>query len=243
MSAPPKTASSVCGSVRDADATPLQMINVCFQCGAYRADKIVDPQVSVAMCPECGFGHRFVRLPLFVVSGASGAGKSTVCNMLVGRTKNVVVLDADILWRAEFNSPADNYRAFFEVWLRMCKNIAQSGRPVVLFGAGFGVPHNIEPCVERRYFSSVEYLALVCSDSSLAERLERRPVWRESRAAEVIAEQQRFNRWFKDYGALKPAISLLDTTDVEVNETVEHVRRWIEERLEAADVPAAQPGR
>ena len=54
----------------------------------------------------------------------------------------------------------------------MCKNIAQWGRPVVLFGAGFGVPHNIEPCVERRYFSSVEYLALVCSDASLAVRLE-----------------------------------------------------------------------
>jgi len=218
------------------DATPLQMINVCFQCGAYRADKIVDPRGPVAICPECGFRHSFLRLPLLVVSGASGAGKATVCNILVGRTKNVVVLDADILWRAEFNSPADNYRAFFEVWLRMCKNISQSGRPVVLFGAGFGVPHNIEPCLERRYFSSVEYLALVCSDSSLAERLERRPPWRDSRAAEVIAEQQRFNQWFKDYGASKPPITLLDTTDVEVNETVEQVRSWIDGRLEATDV-------
>jgi ABC-type protease/lipase transport system fused ATPase/permease subunit len=73
------------------------MINVCFRCGAYRADKIVDPQGPVAICPECGFGHHFLRLPLLVVSGASGAGKSTVCNMLVGCMKNVVVLDADIL--------------------------------------------------------------------------------------------------------------------------------------------------
>jgi hypothetical protein len=213
------------------------MINVCFQCGAYRADKFVDPEGPVAICPECGFRHAFVQLPLLVVAGASGAGKSTVCNMLVGRIRRVVVLDADTLWRAEFNSPTDNYRAFFEVWLRMCKNISQSGRPVVLFGAGFGVPQNIEPCVERRYFSSVEYLALVCSDTSLAERLERRPVWRGSRGAAQIEEQKRFNRWFKNYGVSKPAVALLDTTDVEATETAEQVRRWIDEMLDRADVP------
>ena len=217
------------------------MINVCFQCGVYRADKVVDPQGSVAMCPECGFRHDFVRLPLLVVSGASGAGKSTVCNMLVGRMTNVVVLDADILWRPEFNSPVDNYRAFFDVWLRMCKNISQSGRPVVLFGAGFGVPHNIEPRVERRYFSSVEYLALVCSDASLAQRLERRPAWRDAREPAWIEEQKRFNQWFKDYGASKPAIALLDTTDVEPNETAEQVRRWIDEIVEHADIPPLNP--
>src|SRR5512143_1426572 len=219
------------------------MINVCLQCGAYRADKVVDPRGPVAICPECGYQHTFVRLPLLVVSGASGAGKSTVCNMLVGRTKNVVVLDADILWRPEFNSPADSYRAFFDVWLRLCKNISQSGRPVVLFGAGFGVPHNIEPCVERRYFSSVEYLALVCSDASLAERLERRPIWRDSRDPAWIEEQKRFNQWFKDYGATKPVVALLDTTDVEATETAERVRRWIDEVVGHADVQAPQPGR
>jgi len=33
--------------------------------------------------------------------------------------------------------------------LRLCKNISQAGNPVVLFGAGTGVPYNIEPCAER----------------------------------------------------------------------------------------------
>jgi AAA domain len=212
------------------------MINVCFQCGAYRADKIIDPDGALAICPECGFRHRFVQMPLLVVSGASGAGKSTVCNILVGNLSDVVVLDSDILWRAEFDTPSNNYRVYFDLWLRMCKNISQSGRPVVLFGAGFGVPGNVEPCVERRYFTSVEYLALVCSERSLVERLEGRPIWRDSREPAFIEAQIRFNRWFKDYGASEPPIELLDTTDVDEMETSRQVRRWIEERLNDASI-------
>lgn len=46
----------------------------------------------------------------------------------------------------------------------MAKNISQPGRSVVLVGAGMGVPENIEPCVELRYFAEVHYLAMVCTD-------------------------------------------------------------------------------
>jgi hypothetical protein len=71
---------------------------------------------------------------------ASGSGKSTVCNHLIGKLQQLVLLDSDILWRESFNTPENKYADFFETWLRMCKNIAQSGRPVVLFGAGLGYP-------------------------------------------------------------------------------------------------------
>jgi DNA-directed RNA polymerase subunit RPC12/RpoP len=89
------------------------MWNICWRCGAYRVDKIVDPQGPVAMCPECGHRHPFRQLPLLLVSGASGVGKSTVCQALLGALADVVLLDTDILWRPDFNTPADNYRAFF----------------------------------------------------------------------------------------------------------------------------------
>ena len=115
------------------------MMNVCFQCGMYRADKIIDPAGPYAICPECGYKHKFRQSPLLIVSGASGAGKSTVCQNLIGQVTQAVLLDSDILWRPEFNTPETDYRDYFELWLRICKNIAQSGRPVVLFGAWAGV--------------------------------------------------------------------------------------------------------
>jgi len=86
------------------------MTNTCFQCGIYRADKIIDPDGPVAICPECGYRHRFAQLPLLIVSGASGSGKSTVCQILLGRSTRVVILDSDISpwcvttkrWRNDF---------------------------------------------------------------------------------------------------------------------------------------------
>jgi shikimate kinase len=204
------------------------MMNVCFQCGLHRADKTIDPSGPFAICPECGYKHLFRQLPLLIVSGASGTGKSTVCRQLVSKVTQAVLLDSDILWRAEFNTPDTNYRDFFETWLRVCKNISQSGRPVVLFGAGAGVPENIENCIERRYFLKVHYLALVCSDEMLTERLQRRPAWRGTREPAYIEEHIRFNRWFKDYDQ-QPAITLKDTTNTLLEETASQVASWVDE--------------
>lgn len=206
------------------------MFNVCHHCGLYRADKIIDPSGPYAVCPECGHPHAFRQLPLLIVSGASGAGKSTVCHALVGKIDNVILLDSDILWRPEFDKPEEKYRAFFETWLRMAKNISQAGRPVVLFGAGLGVPENIEPCVERRYFSKVHYLALICDDNVLARRLKARPAWRGSGEEAYVEGHIQFNRWFKGQQTGNFPIRLVDTTDDSPEATVEQVRSWIQER-------------
>ncbi len=207
------------------------MWNVCWQCGLYHADKLIDPDGPVAVCPACGHRHPFRQLPLLLVSGASGAGKSTVCQALLGRQFQVVCLDSDILWRPELNNPADNYRTFFDIWLRMCKNVGQAGRPVVLFGAGVGVPANLENCVERRYFGALHYLALTCDDGILIERLRQRPAWRQSHAPEFLSEQVRFNNWFKAQASTsRPAIDLLDTTGVPIAETVQQVLAWVQAR-------------
>lgn len=206
------------------------MFNVCHHCGLYRADKSIDPSGPYAICPECGHQHVFRQLPLLIISGASGAGKSSVCNAILGRRDTVILLDTDILWRTEFNRP-DKHRDFFETWLRMAKNISQSGRPVVLFGAGMGVPENIEPCVERRYFSKVHYLALVCDDEILAQRLKDRPAWRGS-DREFVEEQIQFNRWFKGQENSNSPISLIDTTYISLEAAVEQVEVWISERID-----------
>lgn len=207
------------------------MFNVCYNCGQIRADKIIDPKGPFAICPLCQHRHPFRQLPLLMVCGPSATGKSTVCQRITGAVEEVIALDADILWRPEFNKPDDHYRDFFETWLRLGKNIAQSGRPLVLFNSG-AIPENIEPCIERRYFSEVHYLAFVCQDDVLVKRLKQRPTWRQSHAEQFIEGQRTFNRWLKDQGRKSDSkIQLLDTTNAPVEATVEQVASWIRAKI------------
>lgn len=206
------------------------MFNVCPNCGEYRADKIILAEGPYAVCPNCGFQHRFIRLPLFILTGASGAGKTTACLALAAKAKEFVVMESDILWREEFNQPATDYCSYREMWLRVCKNISQAGKPVILCGAG--VPDQFEQCIERRYFSNIHYLALVCEDETLASRLGKRPAWRGCSSDEYIAEHIKFNRWLiANAQETEPPMTLLDTSEITVDESVEAVERWIRSHL------------
>ena len=202
------------------------MFNVCPKCGEESADKIIDPEGAYAVCPDCNYRHKFLRLPLFVLTGASGVGKTTTCLALAARANDLVAMESDILWRDEFNQPETNYRNYREMWLRVCKNISQAGKPVILCGAA--LPAQFEQCVERRYFSDIYYLALVCDDEVLASHLRNRPPWRTTAADEQIKEQVAFNRWLKDNArSTRPPMSLLDITELTVDQTVEGVMRWV----------------
>lgn len=136
------------------------MFNVCPACGEYTDAKEVLNQPPRAMCPDCNYEQKFLSLPLFVITGASGAGKTTAALELVSATKDFVILDQDILWNDAFNEPDNDYRLFRNTWLRMVKNINQAGKPVVLVGSA--IPQQFESCPERRYLRSIHYLALVC---------------------------------------------------------------------------------
>lgn len=214
------------------------MFHVCWSCGSYRPEKAIDRSGPAAVCPDCGFAHPFRALPLLLVGGASGAGKSTVCQRLLGARDDVIVLDADILWQPAFDTPGDGYRAFFASWLRLCLSLNQSGRPVALFGAGVAAPGNIEPLPERRYFSAVHYLALTCDDAALEARLRGRPAWRDSGQEPFIAQQLAFNRWLRDPPAeVAPLLSRLDTGATSLDATSAAVNSWLSAALAAGRGP------
>lgn len=205
------------------------MRNVCPSCGYYRAAKIVAAAPPTVICPACLTPYPFARLPLLIVSGAAASGKSTVIQALPDRLSGVIALDSDILWGEVFASP-DRWPTYFNLWLRMCKNLHQAtGQPVVLAGAGFGFPPNLLRCEEAAYFAGIHILALVCDDTALAARLQQRPAWRASSDPAFVDDHIRYNRWFKEQSALADLpITLFDTTDTSLAVAVDFVAAWIQ---------------
>jgi len=208
------------------------MFNVCPQCGIYDEEKRIDPVGPFAVCPHCNHRHWFVQSPLFVLTGASGAGKSSVCLHLPAALPECVAIESDILWRSEFATPDDNYRSYRNLCLRVAKNVAQGGRPVVLCGTA--LPDQFESCPERRYFTELHYLALVCDDDPLAARLRARPAWRGAGGDAFVNTMTMFNGWIKANAAsTQPPMTLLDTTTIPVEQSVAQVAAWVRERLAA----------
>ena len=122
----------------------------------------------------------------------SGTGKSTISLELMSKFTECVVLDSDFLWRAEFNTPENDYYSFRSSWLEVAANISQSGRAVALFAIADSERYEILHA--RQYFSTIHYLLYTCSDEVLTQRLKARPEWRQSRTATFIETMINFNQ-------------------------------------------------
>ncbi len=211
------------------------MFNVCLGCGEYDEEKIVenDSDQAFAVCQQCSYRQPFLRLPFLSITGASGTGKTAISIQLAPTAPHCVCLDSDILWRDEFAKTDDNYRSYRTMWLRLAKSIAQNGRPVALFGSA--TPGQFEACAESRYFKSIHYLALVCEESKLVDRLKARPSWRNSSSTATIDSMVKYNKWLIDNAkSTVPEMSVLDTSKMTLEESVSATRDWIDSQLTKA---------
>lgn len=209
------------------------MFNVCPGCGEYSDDKqvITKDDCTFATCEKCNYQHPFIRLPLLVITGASGTGKTTVALRLPALVKDCVCMESDILWQDVFNKPEEDFKTYRNLWLRVAKNIAQNDRPVVLIGSA--TPGQFEKCAESRYFSNIYYLALVCNEAELVKRLKARPSWRNSGTEETLRNMVNFNQWLIENATkTRPTMSVLDTSNLTVDETVSETKLWIERSLD-----------
>lgn len=167
------------------------------------------------------------KQPLFIITGASCVGKSTLCEQLFMNEKEYIVMESDLLWNDMYNTPEDDYCAYRRLWMRICANISQIGKPVVLCGCA--VPKQFENQPEREMFSDIYYLAAVCDDAVLEKRMR---IGRKVDEDGWIKSSLDFNNWLKqNANDTSPCITLLDTTDLSPVEAAEIVDKWITKKL------------
>lgn len=167
------------------------------------------------------------KQPLFIITGASCVGKSTVCEQLFKNEKDYIVMESDLLWQDVYNTPEDGYCEYRQLWMRVCANISQIGLPVVLCGCS--VPSQYEQHSTRELFTEVHYLAVICDDAALEQRMRNgRGVSDEN----WIKSSLDFNCWLKENAdKTEPRITLLDTTNKTPSEAAAIADRWIKEAI------------
>ncbi len=210
---------------------------VCRGCGAFADGRVSadGPGWAIATCPHCGHRSRFRHLPLFVLTGASGTGKTTACQRLYHTLPECVVLESDVLLAALASFADEDVRQYWNLWLRLIIELNQAGKPVLVCGTV--VPRSLESSPNRSGLTDIHYLALICDDAALQQRLRDRPAWRGCDHA-FIAKQIEFNRRWRDQAFREDeasekmaVVALLDTTTGSPERTVEAVRAWVRQGL------------
>jgi broad-specificity NMP kinase len=197
-------------------------IQDCERCGAVGVAAHAAARDVVLSCPTCGHEETRRRLPFFSVTGASGSGKSTICRRLWHLLPECVTLDGDLLWSPALWKTPD---AFYERWLIVAAQIAQSGRPVVVCTAA--MPGAWEDTPWRVFFTDVHVLALVCDDDALLRRLAERNRRADAEApADFLDQTLTFNRWLREH-----VQASVDTDRTSPEEAATQVAAWVRERL------------
>lgn len=201
------------------------MALVCNNCGAWMMPHI-EMTAQAITCPNCDYREPRRFLPLFIVTGASGTGKTTVVPELQQRLPDWDVFETDIMHDSQ-----SDWQMVKSNWLRIAHSLAQSNRPVILCGTI--TPDNLENCDHLAFFPAIYYLALHCEPGILADRLRSRPAWR-GWTEEKISEHQRFTQWLVDHAdtAFDPPLTVVDTTKATVQDVAMQICDWVKFRRE-----------
>jgi hypothetical protein len=192
-----------------------------MNCGPSTAVERAGP---VLRCPGCGAEQPASVLPLFVVTGASGTGKTTVAEPLRRLLPDCEIFETDAILQVA----ALGQDAFRSTWLRLAHAIALNGRATVLCGSL--LPSQLDALPARKLIGPIRFCTLDCPDAVIAERLRSRPSWRGASEESVIAEHQRFAAWLRVH--IQPCY---DTSLLAPAAVARHIANWISQNLAAAD--------
>ena len=192
---------------------------ICPKCGAYALDN-TERSPNSTKCAACNSITPVNIFPLFVVTGASGSGKSTVVGELRCQLPEFIVFDSDLLW----GRTGDHYH---NNWLRIAYSIAQGGRYILICGTL--MPWDLDACEDRGLVGTIHFLNLHCSDEIREQRLRARPAGRNSASEDFINEHRRFAHWLIVNASVKydPPMVTVDTSSKSVREVAQEIAQWV----------------
>ncbi|MBB6669778.1 AAA family ATPase [Cohnella nanjingensis] len=159
------------------------------------------------------------KLPLFIVTGSSGSGKTYVISELRRIMPEFDVFDPDNL-RGFIDY--DDWPNVLNIWIRFARNIAESGRMTILCGTI--MPWDMEKCVDFDCFRHVYYLNLHCSDEIREKRLRERN-WPDEMIQRYTSFASRLIEISDEF--YNPPMPTIDTTNTDVAEVAIQIKEWV----------------
>ncbi len=186
-------------------------------------------------CQVCGWQVPAEIKPLFVITGASGVGKSTVVPYLRQKLMNTVVMDSDLLW----NRCGKGH--YVNNWLRIAYSLAQTGLHTVICGTL--LPGDFAACEDRSLVGQIYFLNLHCEDEDRERRLKARPAER-GHTDKVVSDQKTFADWFLKSAetSFSPPLVLFNTSRFSAEQVSVQLADWIRPHLAGAAVKSGAPG-
>ena len=201
----------------------------CSFCGiqAVRRIELADEQ-GVFRCTNCGDTTVRNVLPMVVVTGASGVGKSSVIQPLQTKLTDYVVLDKDAMWSASWEQAYNNF-------FRIASAVAQAERVTVVVGTI--LPEMVDTLSDRDLVGAIHYANLHCNDETREQRLLARRTW-DIPDSGFIAEHQQFARWLVEHAEtdFTPPMPMFETATDPPEVIADRLAEWVRGRM------AAPPG-
>jgi hypothetical protein len=193
----------------------------CLNCGP-EVGLSPAPEASALICPRCGWERGLSLRPLYVVTGISGAGKTTVSEVLSSHLPDCDVFDVDVI----LHIAALGWDVWRNTWLQLAHAVAAGGRSTVLVGSIRA--DQLEPLPARCLVGPIRSCLLDSPDDVLAARLRSRPSWRGC-TPETIDEQLSYAGWLRE--RIQP---VFDTHRADVHTVAGQVASWVRHQEAAA---------
>ncbi|MHA7963208.1 hypothetical protein ACX93W_03610 [Paenibacillus sp. CAU 1782] len=165
------------------------------------------------------------KLPLFIVTGASGVGKTTVMHELRSLLPEFNVFSTD-LDNFGITAAKLDYQDRFNLLLHFAHATAMSGRGTIICGTI--MPWDAKKCEKYDCFSEVCFINLHCDDATRNSRLRNREdkaMWSD----DMLKQHEQFAQWLLDNAetAYNPPMPTIDTTSTPTSHVAEQIKRYV----------------